>query len=372
MLAVWRLVAVTIFFTQTHHPGRSSCLPECQCSSEMLDCSHNDFTNMPYNKHLTSNLYTALNMSFNRIQILEDNAFIKRGYADLETLDLSYNDISAISPYAFKGLEAMKELILEHNKLLVLQQEVFEPLINLRDLYLQSNKLITVLPQTVSPLKKLINLDLRYNQLTRIAEGTFTNLSVLEKLRLIGNVMKTFAPEIFNPLKNLQYLELQLFESPHEQEVLPPSKPEVTSCLCKRKTALDWCHERRVNCLVTCCHPQEGQYDTDSNVCLSLLNAFSETETAKSRTDPRRDLLWAVAITVGVIILLFITIIIFALLFLKSKVHSGNENCSVVSNFETFAHHTSAAEDEVNNSDFGNEKEINMHCPQDRHLESEK
>jgi Leucine-rich repeat (LRR) protein len=277
---------------------------------------------------------------------LEENAFIKRGYTVLETLDLSHNNISDISPYAFTGFDAMKRLILRHNNLLALQQDVFEPLINLRELYLQRNKLSIILPQTVSPLNNLINLDLRHNKLTDIDEETFTNLSVLQELRLIGNVLKTFAPEIFNPLKNLQYLDLQLFETPHEQEILAPSKSEVTTCLCKRKKALDWCHERHVNCLVTCSYSHESQYDKDSNICLNLLNAFSETKTAKNRTDTSNDLLWAVAITIGVIFLLFITIIILALLFLKSTFHTGDENCSVVSNSETFNSHTPAAEDE--------------------------
>lgn len=344
MLAIWRLLPATFFFIQTHHPARSSCLPECQCSSEMLDCSNHNFTIIPSNELLNGSLYTVLNISFNRIQILEKNAFIKRGYAALETLDISNNNISDINPYAFTGLDQIKQLILGHNNLLSLQQDVFEPLINLKELDLQRNKLSTILPQTMSPMKKLIYLDLRYNKLTDFDKGIFTNLSVLEKLRLTGNVIRNYAPEKFKSLKNLQFLEVQLFEISHEEQELAASKSELTSCLCSRKKALDWCHENRVKCIVTCSYLHEDQYDKDSSVCLNVLEAFRAIETTKSTTDLGSELLWAVAITIGVFFLLFIALIILVLLFLKSKVYTGDESCTVVSNFETVDSYTTAAE----------------------------
>jgi hypothetical protein len=308
-------------------------------------------------------------MSFNHIQRVEENAFIKRGYAMLEILDFSNNNVSDISPYAFTGLDRMKKLFLGHNNLSVLQQELFEPLINLKELYLQRNKISIIQPETVSPLKKLIHLDMRYNKLTDTDEETFTNLSFLEKLRLTGNVIKTFKPETLNPLKNLQYLELQLFEASHEKEVLPPSKSEVTSCLCKRKSALDWCHEHRVTCFVTCCYPHEDQYDQDSNVCSNLLNAFGKTETVKSRNDSSSGLFWAATITIVVVLLLTITLIILAVAFRKSKAHSGDENCSMVSNLETFRCQANSAEHE---GDLDNKQEMKMYSEQNRYLESER
>jgi len=343
MSTIWELLAVTFFFTLTHHPARSSCPLECQCSSEILDCSNNDFTTIPSNELVTASLYTALNMSFNRIQILEENAFIKRDYSALETLDISNNNLSDINPYAFTGLHTMWKLVLGHNDLLSLQQEVFEPLINLKELYLQRNKLSTILPQTLSPMKKLIYLDLRYNKLTDTDEGTFTDLGVLEILRLTGNVIKNFAPENFNSLKNLQYLELQLFEISHEEQELDASNSELSSCLCKRKTALDWCHERQVSCTVTCTYLHEVQYDKDSSVCL---NVFSGIETPKSKPDLGSEVYWALAITIVVIFLLFIALIIFVLLFLKSQTHTGDGSCTVVSNFETLDDYTISEEKE--------------------------
>jgi len=338
------LLTATIFFILTHHPARSSCSPKCQCSPETLDCSSNDFTDIPSNKFVSEILYTALNMSFNRIHILEKNAFIKRGYSALQTLDISNNNLSDINPYAFTGLDTMRKLILGHNNLLSLQKEVFEPLINLKELYLQRNKLSTVLPQTLSPMKKLIHLDLRYNKLTDIDEGTFTNLGVLEKLMLTGNVIKSFAPAEFNSLRNLRYLDLQMFETSHEEQELAANKSELQSCLCRRKTALDWCHERRVICIVTCSYLHEVQYDNDFSVCLNVLKAFIETP--KSKTDLGNEFFWALTITVGVISLLFIALIILVLLFLKSKPHTDEENCTVMSNFETFDYYTTAEEQE--------------------------
>jgi hypothetical protein len=344
MLAIWRLLPATFFLIQIHHPARGSCLPECECLSETIDCSSNDFTTIPSNDLLNGSLYTALNISFNRIQILEKNSFIKRGYAALETLDISNNNISDINPYAFTGLDKIKKLILGHNNLLSLQQDVFQPLINLKELDLQRNKLSTVLPQTMSPMKKLLYLDLRYNKLTDFDEGTFTNLSVLEKLKLTGNVIRNFAPEKFKSLKNLQYLEVQLFETSNEEQELAASKSELPSCLCKRKTALDWCHENRVKCIVTCSYLHEDQYDKDSSVCLNMLGAFTAVETNKSTADLGSELLWALTITIGVFFLLFIALIVLVLLFLKSEAHTGDESCTVVSNLETFDSYTTAAE----------------------------
>ena len=356
-LAMWRLVAATFFFIQTQHPARGSCPTACHCTSEMLDCSSNDFTTIPSNEPVTGSLYTALNMSFNRIQILEKNAFIKRRYIVLETLDFSNNIISDINPYAFTGLDTLKKLILGHNNLLTLQQNVFEPLINLKELYLQRNRLSAILPQTMSPMRKLIYLDLRWNKLTDIDKGTFTNLSVLENLMLTGNVIKSFAPEILNPLKNLQYLELQLFETAHEQQVMAANKPELTSCLCRRKTVLDWCHGRRVKCFVTCSYLHEDLYDTDSNVCLNVLNAFSVTRvTTNSRTDIGSEQHWAVAVTVGVVFLLFIALTVLVLLFRNSKAPTGEENCLMVSSFESFVNNTDAEEHEDKKGDLETNK----------------
>jgi hypothetical protein len=300
-------------------------------------------------------------MSFNRIHKLEENSFAKRYFPTLETLDLSNCNLSEINPYAFRGLDRIVNLSLANNNLNDLTVKVFDPLVNLKELYLQGNRLSRILPQTMFPLKKLIVLDMSYNRISDIDNETFISLSDLKKLRLTGNVMRAFAPETFSPLKNLQYLELQLFETSNETSSSPPSKTELTSCLCKRKTVLDWCHGRSISCLVTCDYSHEKQYDGDSRVCMDILNGFSKTEAPRNRTVAAADLSWAVVITIAIIFLLIMTLIILAAVVRKTKTQTGDENYSVVTDFESYRCHITSTKFEDKNWALEDEKHEVIH-----------
>jgi Leucine-rich repeat (LRR) protein len=253
----------------------------------------------------------------------------------LETLDLSNCNLKEIETYAFRGLNRMVSLYLANNNLNDLTEEVFEPLENLKELYLLGNQLTRILPQTLFPLKKLIVLDMSNNRISNIDKEAFTSLSGLKDLRLTGNVMRVFAPEAFNPLKNLQNLKLQLLKTSNGMSSPPPSKTELNNCLCERKTALDWCHGRRISCLVTCAYSHEKLYDGDSRVCTDILNSFNKTEVTGNRSVAATSLSWAVLITTAVIFLLTTTLIILAVVVRKTKAQTGDENYSAVIDSES-------------------------------------
>jgi Leucine-rich repeat (LRR) protein len=306
---------------------------------------------------MAGKLYTVLNMAFNYIHTLEENSFKNQHFLLLETLDLSNCNISEIDSNAFTGLDRMDILSLASNSLNDLSEKVFEPLVDLKELYLQGNQLSRILPQTLLPLKKLLVLDASYNRIPDIDKETFTGLSSLKEIKFVGNVMRAFAPDTFNSLKNLQYLELQLLETSNEMSQLSSSTTKLTSCLCKRKTALDWCRGRKISCFVTCSYSHVNQYDEDSSLCIDILNGFSKTDATRNRTIATSDLPWAVVITTAVFVLLIMTLIILALVLHKSKTQTGDENYSVLIEFESRHCHITPTKFEDNNWALENENQ---------------
>ncbi|KDR22584.1 chondroadherin-like protein [Zootermopsis nevadensis] len=328
MASSWKLVVAVIVLIQTR-PTRNSCLSGCLCSTQVLDCSNTNFTNIPFIETFRGELYTVLNMSFNFIRTLEENSFTKQYFSVIETLDLSNCDLSEINSFAFRGLGKMINLNLANNSLKGLKDRLFEPLVNLKELYLQGNQLSRIVPVTLSPLRKLIVLDMNYNRLSVIDKETFNSLRDLRELRLKGNAMRDFAPETFSPLESLQSLELQLFGTSKEISS-PPSKTGLSSCLCQRITALGWCQGRNVTCFVTCDYSHENNYDGDYRVCSGILNGLSNTEATKNRSLSAFDLSWAFVIIMVVILILIITLIILALVVLEKKIQTGDANTSVI------------------------------------------
>lgn len=129
---------------------------------------------------------------------------------NLETLDLSKNEITLIDSTAPQGLINLKTLILDDNQLSSLPEVRLN---KLEVLSLARNKL-TSLPigDVMSTLKKY---DLSWNSISNINEIYFNLFTVLEELYLQGNQISTLSPETFGvnlKVLNVASNNLQNFE----------------------------------------------------------------------------------------------------------------------------------------------------------------
>ena len=131
-----------------------------------------------------------------------------QGLTNLETLNLSYNKLTALPEDVFDGLTNLEVLALQENRLEALQQDVFDGLTNLEALNLSDNKL-TALPEGVfDGLESLESLAMNDNPLTALPEGVFDGLESLESLALSETELKALPEDVFDDLTNLQKLYL--------------------------------------------------------------------------------------------------------------------------------------------------------------------
>lgn len=130
-----------------------------------------------------SNLQT-FDLSQNEIQVIEENPFelLER----LELLNLSGNSLINLNGNSFTGLKSLKSLDLSRNKLSTIGDDVLSPLSSLQYLNLSSNHLESLNLVSFSSLILLQHLDVSWNKLARIAFGSL-HLPSLARLFLAGN-----------------------------------------------------------------------------------------------------------------------------------------------------------------------------------------
>ncbi|KAH8350359.1 hypothetical protein KR067_003314 [Drosophila pandora] len=230
---------------------------------ERLDLSSNNIWSLPDNIFCTLSELSALNMSENRLQDVNELGFRDRSKQappgsteatsttesakkssssatscslDLEYLDVSHNDfvvlpangfgtlrrlrvlsvnnngISMIADKALSGLKNLQILNLSSNKIVALPTELFaEQAKTIQEVYLQNNSISVLNPQLFSNLDQLQALDLSMNQITStwIDKNTFVGLIRLVLLNLSHNKLTKLEPEIFSDLYTLQILNLR-------------------------------------------------------------------------------------------------------------------------------------------------------------------
>nr|XP_049700792.1 leucine-rich repeat-containing protein 70-like isoform X2 [Helicoverpa armigera] len=132
-------------------------------------------------------------------------AFI--GLGQLDSLNLSRNDLEIIDPGVFKFTEDKSRLYLldlSYNLLTYLQEDFFENLYNLRKLYLQGNKLTFLGDQYSNHLKNLDYLNLCCSNLSTL-DISLKSLTNLTEIDLSNNNLEKV--DLFD-LKSLEAIDL--------------------------------------------------------------------------------------------------------------------------------------------------------------------
>ncbi|XP_006865080.1 PREDICTED: tsukushin [Chrysochloris asiatica] len=231
------LLVLAMTRAQTTRP----CFPGCQCEVEtfglfdsfsltQVDCSGLG----PHIVPVPIPLDTAhLDLSSNRLEMVNESVLAGPGYTTLAGLDLSHNLLNSISPTTFSRLRYLESLDLSHNGLAALPAESFanSPLsdVNLshnrlrevsvsaftthshgRGLHVDlSHNLIHRLmpcpPRSSLPTPAIQSLNLAWNRLRAVPNLRDLPLSYLS---LDGNPLATIGPGAFTGLPDLSHLSL--------------------------------------------------------------------------------------------------------------------------------------------------------------------
>ncbi|XP_037243223.1 leucine-rich repeats and immunoglobulin-like domains protein 1 isoform X1 [Falco rusticolus] len=171
-----------------------------------VQLNNNELTAIPSLGPAASSI-RALHLHHNRIRSIEASQL--NPYVTLETLDLSFNDITEIRNGCFPQGLHIKELYLGSNRISTLEPGAFDSLSrSLLTLRLSKNR-ITQLPVKAFRLPRLIQLELNRNRIRLIEGLTFQGLDSLEVLKLQRNNISKLTDGAFWGLAKMQVLHLE-------------------------------------------------------------------------------------------------------------------------------------------------------------------
>ncbi|NXD71023.1 GPV protein, partial [Eolophus roseicapillus] len=200
MLVFCLSVMIKLFFQL----DASICPQKCNCSSKnAIHCSGPHIKDME-SLNLPCNM-TEIHVTGTNVTYLQD---VFSRMVELQHLILSSNNISLISPVAFKGLRRLKALKLLGNKLVELPAEVFDDMVQLQQLIIENNRLKSIEENLFDKLASLEELYLNKNQLTALPSGLLKKLAKLKVLNLSRNYLAALPRNIFSALTRLKKLML--------------------------------------------------------------------------------------------------------------------------------------------------------------------
>ncbi|NXU84295.1 GPV protein, partial [Xiphorhynchus elegans] len=200
MLMFHLTVMIKLFFQL----DASVCPEKCDCSSKnAIYCSGPHIKNLEL-LNLPCNM-TQIHITNTNVPYLQD---VFSRMAELQHLILPSNNISLLSPMAFKGLRGLKVLKLLDNKLTELPPEVFDDMMQLQQLIIESNRLKSIEENLFDKLASLEELYLNKNQLIALPSGVLKNLTKLKVLNLSRNYLAALPRNIFSALARLEKLML--------------------------------------------------------------------------------------------------------------------------------------------------------------------
>lgn len=148
----------------------------------------------------------TLDLSYNNITVLVDYQF--GNYDKLIKLNITHNSVNDLPRDVFKGHKTIEILFLSNNNLKAIPFQVFSPIEGLRILDLSYNRLVTFLDHFFRFNKYIEVLLLNNNNLTKITSNALADLTDLKRLDLSHNSIQSVSKGLFDSLVNLEYLNL--------------------------------------------------------------------------------------------------------------------------------------------------------------------
>lgn len=182
--------------------------PQCSsCVQASCDCSRQRLREVP---SAPPQLVTELNLSFNRLKTITNDAFL--AYGGLMSLNMENNAIKTIEERAFVPLIHLKRLDLSSNRLGILSAAWFEKLSSLEHLNLLNNQYIELGDQgkLFQPLKSLKSLFLGGPNLYKVRKGDFSGLGSLEELTFDGKNLEIYEEGSFRQIGPIKHVAVGL------------------------------------------------------------------------------------------------------------------------------------------------------------------
>lgn len=170
-----------------------------------INLSHNRISDVHFTLDIYANLIT-LDVSFNRIQKLGAMNFLSQKHMSI--LNVSNNEIESLDKDVFKGMKTLTVLDVSSNHLEDISKSAFTELIHLEVLLLQDNRLVSFEPELFKHQSKLKVLQLDDNQLLEIPADNLAHTPKLERLSMSRNLVEFIEEESIPNLNCLKVLAL--------------------------------------------------------------------------------------------------------------------------------------------------------------------
>uniref|UniRef100_A0A182MCS2 Uncharacterized protein n=1 Tax=Anopheles culicifacies TaxID=139723 RepID=A0A182MCS2_9DIPT len=148
----------------------------------------------------------SLNLSRNNLTTIK--SWSDHDLDTLQVLDLKRNLIRSIDEFSFHRYPALVKLNLAVNFITSIPEGTFKPITNLKNLNLGKNLLTTIAEGTLRGLNKLTHVAFHNNRIRTIHPFAFVGNSHLKVLQLQGNQLGTFEPDLFGNLPRLTFLNI--------------------------------------------------------------------------------------------------------------------------------------------------------------------
>ncbi|XP_064612083.1 toll-like receptor 6 [Liolophura sinensis] len=148
----------------------------------------------------------SLHLSWNNISFVESGSF--SGLIKLQTLNLNGNALKQLDSSLFSELQSLQKLYLQDNNIDSLPSELFQNTTNLKFVFLSNNRIASFPDKLFSNLAMLTGLYASGNKLSDIPVDFFNSTTALRILDLNGNHLGMVNPGAFRRLEKLEYLSL--------------------------------------------------------------------------------------------------------------------------------------------------------------------
>ncbi|CAE7557559.1 Igfals [Symbiodinium natans] len=173
---------------------------------EVLDISENELTALEDGTFAQLHRLRVLDLGQNKLRSVSSGAFV--GLTSLRKLDLKQNELATLPENLFCGLASLQELDLGENWLAALPEALFHGLASLQRLDVSSNELAALPEAVFHGLASLQQLDVGWNSLEALSEALLRGMASLQKLDMNGNELAALPEALFHGLASLLELDL--------------------------------------------------------------------------------------------------------------------------------------------------------------------